>query len=420
MGIFDRKPHTDEQCMENIQKLIAKYVYHEREYQDKNPNSTFCHDINPDRIPFQGWKLHISAASLQDYENLLKSLCPDFDKLGVQYKVTKPELLYAQMQSEQVGKAITVYMTPSFNYAALSQASKDILNTEAIEVPHEHKFGGRIYARYGVFREGNVLLSPEGRLYNDPRQKWASVEFVKQNPTWDDIGDFYNKAKEVYHATGNYKDYIEEVMLGVGTYQCENNQSWDSRRHNFIALEFQPQDKDVIKSVLRAYGDEFCGVIEVQQNFQLAMVHNTKIDSVLKELNNRGIACSRPDWDRTYNISIVPAQALNDMQQAVQSFNSNHMVFEHDAAQHMETMTLDNGMLAVKYDTTLDKAFEEMCRDLRTQARDVVIGDTEAQIQASWGQIHNSIMKTMLHEQTHGHELTQNLDGQDFSRADWT
>jgi 23S rRNA U2552 (ribose-2'-O)-methylase RlmE/FtsJ len=108
------------------------------------------------------------------------------------------------------------------------------------------------------------------------------------------------------------------------------------------------------------------------------------------------------------------------MQQAVQSFNSNHMVFEHDAAPHMETMTLDNGMLAVKYDTTLDKAFEEICRDLRTQARDVVIGDTEAQIQASWGQIHNSIMKTMSQEQTHGHELTQNLDGQDFSRADWT
>ena len=86
----------------------------------------------------------------------------------------------------------------------------------------------------------------------------------------------------------------------------------------------------------------------------------------------------------------------------------------------METMILDNGMLAVKYDTTLDKSFEEICRDLRTQARDVMIGDTEAQIQASWGQIHNSLMRTMSQEHIREHGLTQSLDGQDFSRVDWT
>jgi hypothetical protein len=125
---------SDAERISNINQLIDKYVTHVDGPNIGLSNKTFCQsaNVNPTELPVQGWKFHISANNLQDYEHLMEKLCPEFDALGVAFKVVRPEQLDAQTASSQIGKAITIYPTPAFDFNRLSPQLQSMLSQDGV------------------------------------------------------------------------------------------------------------------------------------------------------------------------------------------------------------------------------------------------------------------------------------------------
>lgn len=130
--------------------------------------------LDPSQLPYEGWKLHITAASYPDYEELLGKLVPFLKQKGLFFKVVRPSQYahFADLSNMQAGKFVTIYLNNSHEFMGLSEELQGLLGGSfGIPVAGELHLGGRIYARYGAFK-GKTIYNPyTGQQVVDERGK---------------------------------------------------------------------------------------------------------------------------------------------------------------------------------------------------------------------------------------------------------
>ena len=402
----------------SIDKMIQKYVYHVPENSNMNLTKEFCHNIDPDKIPIQGWKIHVSVNNLQDYEKVLSKMLPRLEEQGVQYKVVNPQYLERQLMSNQHGKAITIYPTPGCDLKKLFPSNPlspthRLMNQQSVEVNNELQLMGRVYVRYGALRGIQPdLLTPEGYRTGETRGQAVAPSFVDVQPSLSAITQFYSDASTRYGQTKNHKDYVEEMLLGTHTYGCAQNPEWDSRRHNFIAIQFNHEDYDRVKNIIDSQRGFSC--MFKMQGAEYGMVHNNDAQAIFQALNEQGIPYNRPGWDVAYNISVIEPGKEQEMFQALADMYSNTTLYQ--GVPQMQALTLPNGMTAIQYETNQDKDFTEICQWKQIQTYDMVLGKNIGQIQQNWQQVVDHTMYTLSQQtQNLAYQQSQTQDMQDFT-----
>lgn len=411
---------TDNEYMQSIQSMISTYVYHAPQGIPRQLNTEFCHDIDPDRIPLQGWKFHVSVRDLADYENVLKKLLPKLEEQGIQYKVLNPAYLQGQLQSAQKGKAITIYPTPGCDLRKLFyknplSATQRLMNQDAVDIYNEQKIQGRVFARFGELRGGtnHSLLDPQGILTTEVRGQAVKPDFVSTEPSIADITNFYTQSVNRAGQTRNYKDFIEETFLGTHTWGCAENPEWDSRRHNFITINFPHEQYDRVKAILENNGQGFSRMFKTP-DAEYGMIRNTDANRILTALEREGIPYNRPEWDKMYNVTVIHPDDRYIMESAV----AQHAALngQHYGLTPMEMYELPNGMLAVKYDTVQDKDFFEMCQYNQVRTYDMMLGKQQQQIWEHWGPVATQAMNILSNQLEQ--EKAQAIDLQDAQSFD--
>lgn len=361
---------TDVDRIAHINEMIDKYVLHVGESKQGLQNSTFCQTANvvQTQLPTQGWKFHISANGLEDYERLLEIMLPEFDRLGVAYKVTKPSELDRLNAGQQVGKAITIYPTPAFDINRFSPELRNILEEDGLHPIGDAQIVGRIHARYGKFRGANThdLSAPDGKVIPDQRHSVICPDFVSERYTGQILG-FYSDCIQRYNETGDYKRYLQETATMTAT---------DGRSNAYMILELKDGYGRQLQKAVDMDPQGMSYVYEINGQ-SYAMIHNTYVNQcvnnmVQMELNPNYF---RPDWDRRFNVYAVHPDDVNHAIQMVDEYNFGRDTV--NGAPELSCMYLEDGTIGIKVDTCLNRDFESQCISHSIRIRDEQINHSE-------------------------------------------
>ena len=279
-------------------------------------NSFFIqnNNINIEKMPIQGWKFHVSAFSLKDYENLCKIVIPEFNYLGIQFKVVRPEKFEEQLVSKQAGKAITVYFNDKFDINKFSDKLKHTLFQEnSVKVNGDIHIDGRVYGRYGRFypqkSKESFITDSYGKVFYDAKKTGDyAPDFIKSNSI-NKILSFNHDSFEKFIKTNDYKTYLQEKYTMT---KC------DSINHCYIAFKYNIQDENEIKSILNNNSvDKFSqSFIADTENGKYLMIHKSALD-IIKEFSLNYIELHRPEWDIKTVDYIIPNSAANAIKENV-------------------------------------------------------------------------------------------------------
>ena len=352
---ISKESHINMQQTAHINEMIDQYVLKKGTGTEGRSDSDFCFSPVPkNEIPVQGWKLHISASDMGDYERLLSVVLPEFDKLGIAFKVVRPEELLTMNSSTQQGKAITIYPNQNFDISKFSPELMQILAEDSIHPIGDDQVIGRIHGRYGNFRGYNThsLTAPDGRIEKDPKYEATYPDFVKERD-WQSILCFYADCEKRYAETGDYKAYIQETATMTQV---------DGRSNAYVTLVLN--DAKTIRAIdFASFADDNNMTFTYSINGQTyAMLHNGYADHVLKDLEEKGYDTNelRPNWDKRFNVYVVDAQDIDQVMTMVTQYNEQRCY--SNAMPELTYFQFDTGELAIKVDTALNMRFEQECQ----------------------------------------------------------
>lgn len=364
---------TDADRISHLNEMIDKYVLHVGESRVGASNSTFCQTANviQTQLPTQGWKFHISAKDLADYERLLETMLPEFDKLGVAYKVTRPSELDKLNSGQQIGKAVTIYPTPAFDINRFSPELRNLLGEDGIQPIGDAQISGRIYARYGKFRGENThdLSAPDGKIVPDPRHSAVCPDFVQERYANQILG-FYSDCVQRYNETGDFKRYLQEVATMTQT---------DGRSNAYMTLELKDGYDAQLRSIASRDPQGMSFIYEYGGK-QYALIHNDYASQAVNEMVNMNLSAAyfRPEWDKRFDIYQIHPNDINKSVDMVNAYNMGRDIT--NGAPEMSYMYLDDGSFAIKVDTTLNRDFCEQCIENQIRVADFQINRSEMEL----------------------------------------
>ena len=284
-----------------INKLVNTHIYREDNYVENHGGGNFHNggDESYYQMPLQGWKMHISANNLEDYRKLLETALPEFNRYGVIYKVLDPYSFESFSSGAQAGKHITVYLNEAFDMSKFSPELRDMLQEQGPIVEGELSLGGRMFARYGRFREEPIdkLVCPYGSFSYDERglysPSWASVSEPNQ------IMSIATMYAERLNSTNDYKAYAQEMF--TMNHMAPNN-------YLYCALEINAQDIELVEELLSDYKNNnfgsFGSAIYELEGHTYVMLHENDIDFAYV-LEHQDVKYIRPDWDYKCNMYFI-------------------------------------------------------------------------------------------------------------------
>lgn len=350
-----------EQQIHDMYQLVDKYVMQQTESPEKRKgisNQSFCQsgNVEKNKIPIQGWKFHISANNLDDYERLLKVALPEFQRAGIAFKVVRPDVFEQQMQSAQAGKAITVYPTPDFDIKRFSPELRSVLFEEGICPQGDAQIAGRICARYGQFRRAPGLIAHDGTFQQDLRGVAVKPDFVQENSP-QEILNFYADSGRRYQETGDAKTYIQELAtLTAG----------NGRDNPWITVVVEKSMQGLVNSMIEKSGRNPGSFAFRVGDETYTLIKADESARILNAFTNAGIRYERPEWDERYNVYAfenpdVASQVADVMQQ---SCNAAGMP-------SVECVDIPGYGTGIMVDTTLNAKFMDICRDNQLAIADI-------------------------------------------------
>lgn len=165
--------------------------------------------MSEEQLPDQGIKLHISAKDKQDYKNLCESIIPDLVDYGATFKVMNTRLFneFFDKDNAQAGKSITIYQT-QWDAATFFDKHKELLEDKSIKVNGDKSLGGRLYGRYGSFKNNFVINPITNQKEIDDRSK-AFPDFVKDIS----LNDYIQSCKDpTYQLSLNLPKTKDEII----------------------------------------------------------------------------------------------------------------------------------------------------------------------------------------------------------------
>lgn len=352
------KLFNEQEAIDSINNLIATYV-------TGASNSFFCQSSNVtsvDTLPMQGWKFHISADSLEDYQRLCDVAIPEFQKLGVQFKVVKPEKFNEQLNSDQIGKAITIYPNPSFSFKNFSPKLQAILSEDSLQPKGDMKIKGRIFARFGRFRSSPVqekcVAGPSGDIEYDPKKNRQPAPYFLGTPSVDSILNFYDNCIKKCAKTGDFKTFTQEYYTMA---EC------DGKSHSYMCVDIPANQKAYANLALNDAKNNTYGLSFVcqQPNGEIkVMIHKSDIPQAFYGLANAGVDAQRPDWDVRYTYhEIAPGEKQKALLLAKQLNEKYNM-------RAVSVVEIKPNRFALKCDTVFNKDALDLCVERNIPIKD--------------------------------------------------
>lgn len=362
--------HTDEQSKREIENIIHTYIYDESKgltnnffYQTNDNSKTY--EENMEEIPEQGYKFHISATNLQDYERLLKIIVPDLVQNGVLFKVVDGNSFELQMNSDQIGKAITVYPSSGFDFNKLSPETRSVLSENSIEVNGDENIYGRIFARYGRFTKGSHnITTPNGEIVPDPKylpMRQSRPEF-EYSSSKEDILTFFSRSEQKFEKTWDYKTYYQEKFTMT---EC------DGKNHSYVAFNVPNIETG---KMLIANNERFPNKLSFVKNIQgtpTVFVHKSELGNFFAEAQERNVSMQRPSWDIKENSFIIPSGAYEMLSQKLNNtfgcrfsqIDSNTLSssYNFDSSRLLKTYTKAGNFTVFHCDTVFTKELLNEC-----------------------------------------------------------
>ena len=358
--------HSNEQSAQNIKNIIRNYICNEwTGITDNFFYQTYqigvSHEQNTNEIPVQGYKFHISAQTLQDYERLLTSIVPEFVQKGVMFKVVDANSFEQQMRSVQAGKAITVYPSAGFDFNNFSDTVKSVLGEQGFQVSGDENIYGRIYARYGRFEKGSVITTPDGELLYDPKTQGQSRPPFEYDTQQSDILTFFSRSYQklqnsIQNGVPDYKTYFQEKYTMT---EC------DGRHHAYIAFNIPDGQKVFIKQAVRNkenYPNQQSFIKNVN-GIDTIFVHKSELGMFCHDMqqnlhlkmfmgeNHYDTVLSRPEWDIKQETMLIP--------------NASYDMAKNNLSQFINTNVFQaNGKCYLKCDTCFVKEIQQECDKL--------------------------------------------------------
>lgn len=367
------QPERSKQDMiNNINNLINQYV-------SGASNRTFCQSTNVtvNSLANQGWKFHISVDSLEEYEKLCEVAIPEFQQLGVKFKVVRPELLEDFNESTQQGKAFTIYPDPSFSFKNFSPQLQSLLCQDSeIKPLDDMQIAGKIFARYGRFRGAPIkesyITRPDSNIDRDPKAYHGIMPKFFTSRDTNKILNFYDNALEKFNKTGDFKTYMQEYYTMA---EC------DGKSHSYMCVEIPANNIDMANALLsishktqdesgkevtyapnNKFGLSF--VCTATEDVARVMIHKSDIPQAFYTLANNSILAQRPEWDVKYTYhEIAPGQEKNAVGLA-QEMNAKYNM------QAISVVEVENGKFALKCDSVFNREALDMCIDRALPIRD--------------------------------------------------
>lgn len=322
--------------------------------------------VDENTIPKQGWKIHISASNMEDYAQLLEKALPEFQKLGMAYKVVRPEQFDDFNQSAQQGKAITIYPTKAFNMSHVSPELKSFLQSPSEIAPiGDGQLGNsRMFTRYGNFRgkSSELLIPGTSRSAHDTRHtaiapSWLG-DFNQMNP--NDIVNINSRIMDRYSESLDFKSYIANMVTMTIT-------DYDTHKHDYIALQISKQDADTVDYLLKNDPTKQSIVYNTGKN-TYALITAESSPEMIKALNNFRIKYERPEWDKRSSVYLIEPKDVPGIINAINKHNSQQPDAEIGMINFGYT---NNNEPYVKVDTSFDRQFIDMCIANQTHVKEI-------------------------------------------------
>lgn len=163
--------------------------YSDEELMNYMSNNRICNSyfIQNGELPTQteGWKIHISSSSFEDYMYKLSVLLPELAHCGLCYKILRPSM-WGKFSELQNGKFITIYLTkiPKFSKKILNLIFAENYTFPVIGEKRE----GSCYFRYGAYK-GKVVYNPYLNIYETDKRGSYKPDFIKDE-NWKEL--FYS------------------------------------------------------------------------------------------------------------------------------------------------------------------------------------------------------------------------------------
>ena len=158
----------------------------------------FEEHVNYKEIPYQGWKIYISA-SIENITIIKDKIVPSLDEAKTNYKIIKSyeAYLYLNSHDEEAGKYITIYPRDYNEAITISQNLNTLLcslpTNPFMKIPYCNCLGqsGGLWTRYGRFKyshlmkDSQVLVVPkEDQFLNCPTTQDLRQKIIDNKSTF--------------------------------------------------------------------------------------------------------------------------------------------------------------------------------------------------------------------------------------------
>ena len=212
-----QQPQYQQPTQEQVnQQYINRMNQIIRQYRLEQDRVFYDHcSFEDGNIPAQGWKLHVTADSLEKYCEMMEVMIPELIANNVQFKVVAPEQFQTAPGRNIYGKEFTIYPTESFDISKFSQRFINLLNETPTRCSQSDQyFGCRVTARFGGFTKYDVMDKNGFRTRDSRDPGTFSPDWVDKTSLMD-ILNFHKEIKDKVYRTGDYKLYLQEYMQGV-------------------------------------------------------------------------------------------------------------------------------------------------------------------------------------------------------------
>lgn len=240
----------------------------------------FCCSPAAHKLPWQGWKIHVSATSSNAPEMLEKVACVLFRHTNVAFKFVADQPLLTFLNSKNwprasSGKFITIYPADSRHFVELIEEINEAtagMHGPYILSDHRYKNSRAVFYRYGGIRvrtdlnvKGErvpVLKTPEGALVPDQRLAYPVI------PVWE---------KPVLPIDGENNQHKKEEnpILLHGRYSIEKALTFSSAGGVYYGRDTHSGQRVIIKEArpcINAVSDDYDAIDLLKKEYRLLTV----------------------------------------------------------------------------------------------------------------------------------------------------
>ncbi|MEQ9763624.1 serine/threonine protein kinase [Streptococcus sp. ZJ151] len=317
---------------------------------------------NKSRIPYQGWKIHISA-TLQNYQHILETTvnCCVSREVSLKFINKTDDLLevFSKKASPiEVGKFITIYPENDTQFLELLENLHNNLKDEQgiqILTDRQYQDSNTIFYRYGVMKShlvngerpplidqsGNKFPDIQGPYYECPSfiREFFKNETPRENNKELIMNDRYIM-QTILHQTGSGNVYTAFDKINQNTVVIKEARKNVQINEDITAIDLLKNEQKILVSLHKSFIPKFIDEFYDDENYYLVeeYIIGSRIDKLKSKFN---LLLTRTEEERIlFN---------KEVSKLIESM-FNNLALIHDEGIFLEDISISNMILGTNND----------------------------------------------------------------------